>query len=114
MITTTRQTTNAELSQQGMSTRAIAPIVGVDPDTVRRDVARAVSTAPVVNLDTGEVIERDLAAVSLDTPMARVGVLPKRNDSGEREGTVRQGSSDATQSNGVCWCGVCAGEEAAG
>lgn len=47
-------------------------------------------------------------------PANRGGVVVKSNDSDKRGGTVRQGSSDATQSNGVCWCGVSAGQEAAG
>lgn len=34
------------LSAEGMSTRAIAPIVGADRATVHRDVARAANAAP--------------------------------------------------------------------
>jgi len=58
-----------ELSTAGLSTRAIAPVVGVDKDTVRRDIQRGVFTPPVqnwtpeivpdlsVDASTGEVYE---------------------------------------------------------
>lgn len=60
-----RQELVAELSAQGMSTRAIAPIVGVDRKTIERDVRGGtnVPPAPVViegvtaDPATGEVIE---------------------------------------------------------
>jgi hypothetical protein len=42
-----RRTFVAELTAQGMSTRAIAPIVGVDQKTVVRDIAREAFASPV-------------------------------------------------------------------
>lgn len=60
----------AEMSEAGMSTRAIAPIVGVNAETVRRDIAGAANVAPdpepesdpspesiEVDTETGEVID---------------------------------------------------------
>ena len=48
-----RQELVAELSSQGMSTRAIAPIVGVNAETVRRDISGAANVAPESEPDTG-------------------------------------------------------------
>jgi hypothetical protein len=42
----TRQALVAELTTQGMSTRAIAPIVGVDNATVHRDLGRVANATP--------------------------------------------------------------------
>lgn len=55
----------AELADAGMSTRAIAPIVGVDNATVHRDLGRVANATPApievdgftVNPSTGEVID---------------------------------------------------------
>lgn len=73
----------AELAAQGMSTRAIAPIVGVDQTTVARDIAReadaspevlvlaetpALEEPPLVGYDpaTGELIDDTPRVVGLD------------------------------------------------
>ena len=65
-----RQELVAELTAQGMSSRAIAPIVGVDKETVRRDVAGGAFAPPeseiVIDGDTGEVIEPGREIVGLD------------------------------------------------
>jgi len=62
-----RQELVAELSAQGMSTRAIAPIVGVDNATVHRDISGVANATPEPAIDypeydaeTGEVIEAEL------------------------------------------------------
>lgn len=55
-----RQELVAELAAQGMSTRAIAPIVGVGHKTIARDLTPPVSNdtpVQVVNAATGEVLE---------------------------------------------------------
>lgn len=50
------------LRGQGMSTRAIAPVIGVDKDTVRRDLSGGVNTPPDSEpLDVEEVDEDVLA-----------------------------------------------------
>lgn len=53
------------LSEEGMSNRAIAPIVGASEPTVRRDVAGASNDAPEptpVNIDseTGEILDEPI------------------------------------------------------
>lgn len=61
-----RQELVAELASQGMSTRAIAPIVGVDNKTVHRDIAAVANATPapapldppmVVDEATGEILD---------------------------------------------------------
>lgn len=58
-----RQELVAELAAQGMSTRAIAPIVGVDHATIVRDTQRGAPAPPDpvvvihVNAETGEVAD---------------------------------------------------------
>jgi transposase-like protein len=58
-----RQELVAELAAQGMSTRAIAPIVGVSREQVRIDVAgdNNLSPEPIINViaETGEVVEEE-------------------------------------------------------
>lgn len=59
-----RQELVTELSEQGMSTRAIAPIVGVDNKTVHNDLKRGVeNSTPESNIDysTGEVSDSFMA-----------------------------------------------------
>lgn len=70
-----RQELVAELASQGMSTRAIAPIVGVDQATVTRDIARGdanASPAPapldspmVVDEATGEILDDEPEQVTV-------------------------------------------------
>jgi len=60
-----RQELVAELSAQGMSTRAIAPIVGASQRTVAGDVSKIAHLAddgdlPAYDAETGEVIEAEL------------------------------------------------------
>lgn len=53
-----RRSVVKELTEAGMSTRAIAPVVGVNQATVVRDLARGDASAspePLVNTETGEV-----------------------------------------------------------
>lgn len=47
----------AELTEAGLSTRAIAPVVGADYSTVSRDRARVADATPAVDTETGEVSE---------------------------------------------------------
>lgn len=53
----------AILSGSGMSTRAIASVVGVDPKTVRNDLQVGTSSPPV---HEGRVLDADRAVVGLD------------------------------------------------
>lgn len=59
-----RQELVAELAAQGMSTRAIAPIVGVSQRTVADDVSS--SAQVTVNATTGEIVETTREVVGLD------------------------------------------------
>jgi predicted transcriptional regulator len=65
----------AELSAQGMSTRAIAPIVGVTDMTVRRDMAGATNVAPQADPLTGEVLERTVTGLDGKTYQATSAVV---------------------------------------
>lgn len=61
----------AELSAQGMSTRAIAPILGVDHKTVHNDIVRTVESSTVtevlpVDSTTGEVLPAPRTVTGLD------------------------------------------------
>lgn len=48
----------AELSEQGLSTRAIAPIVGVSKDTVQRDIAGVSNETPAAVDDVLDALDR--------------------------------------------------------
>ena len=68
-----RQELVAELAAQGMSTRAIAPIVGVTPMQVSRDVQAGVTNVTPdpqvvihVNADPGEVVDEPRVVTGLD------------------------------------------------
>lgn len=66
-----RQELVAYLSGEGMSTRAIAPIVGVSREQVRKDVAgdtklSPADAVPVVDVLTGEVVSGDVAVGDVD------------------------------------------------
>ena len=65
----------AELSAQGMSTRAIAPIAGVTDMTVRRDMAGATNVAPQADPLTGEVLERTVTGLDGKTYQATSAVV---------------------------------------
>lgn len=59
------------LSDEGMSTRAIAPIVGASDRQVRRDVSGGTNvppdpTPPHVNTDTGEIIDEPVKTTGMD------------------------------------------------
>jgi len=90
-----RQELVAELAAQGMSTRAIAPIVGADQATVVRDLSRGDASAspertvfaaapetnpavrdsyPQVDSTTGEVTEHDEERAPVEVPVAVTGL----------------------------------------
>lgn len=76
-----RQELVAELSAQGMSTRAIAPILGVDPKTVHNDIVRAVELSTVsevlsVDSATGEVLPPARTVTGLDG--REITITPKK------------------------------------
>lgn len=59
------------LSDEGMSTRAIAPIVGSNKETVRHDLAGAKKLAPEpapvnVNTATGEIHDEQVKVTGMD------------------------------------------------
>ena len=71
------------LSAAGMSTRAIAPTVGISDRHVRRDVAQVGHRVPPapdhIDLDTGEVVDAERY------PQARRAPWPERRDDPEPE-----------------------------
>lgn len=61
----------AELSSAGMSTRAIAPVVGIDRTNVTRDLQVVQSAPPEpapanVNTETGEIYDEPVKTVGMD------------------------------------------------
>ncbi|GAA1639184.1 hypothetical protein GCM10009700_27680 [Brevibacterium sanguinis] len=79
------------LSDEGMSTRAIAPIVGASDRQVRRDVSGGTNvppdpTPPHVNTDTGEIIDEPVKTTGMD---GKQYSRPNRSDSTLTESDVK-------------------------
>lgn len=80
-----RQELVAELSAQGMSARAIAPIVGVSASTVKTDVqvartghVKAADPRPMVNPSTGEVTDEPRITTATHTVKTVTGLDGKK------------------------------------
>lgn len=69
-----------ELTEQGMSTRAIAPIVGVDQKTVVRDIAREAHASPDSNVSHTPLGSAERAETALDASFDPTPTLPPRDD----------------------------------